>query len=65
MTLILEDPALPAIGDLKVEIAAIGVATLTTNGAYEGGRKLVPSRMFYPKPYPSSQRGTQRMLEAA
>src|SRR5215472_14534166 len=42
MTLILEDPALPAVGDLQVEVAAIGVAALTANASYEGGGKLVP-----------------------
>jgi len=42
MTLILEDPALAAVGNLQVEVAAIGVAALTTNASYEGGGKLVP-----------------------
>jgi hypothetical protein len=42
MTLILEDPALAAVGNLQVEIAAIGVAALTANASYEGGGKLVP-----------------------
>src|SRR5215469_10429481 len=42
MTLILEDPAFAAVGNLQVEVAAIGVATLTTNASYEGSGKLVP-----------------------
>src|SRR5262249_6704372 len=42
MTLILEDPALAAVGNLQVEVAAIGVAALTTDASYEGGGKLVP-----------------------
>src|SRR5215467_3729583 len=42
MTLILEDPTLAAVGNLQVEVAAIGVATLTANASYEGGGKLVP-----------------------
>jgi len=29
MTLILEDPALAAVGNLQVEVAAIGIAALT------------------------------------
>jgi hypothetical protein len=56
MTLILEDPAFAAVGNLQVEVAAIGVAALTTNAAYEGGRKLVPGRITYPEPYPGSSR---------
>jgi hypothetical protein len=42
MTLILEDPAFSAVGNLQVKVAAIGVATLTMNASYEGSRKLVP-----------------------
>ena len=42
MTLILEDPALAAVGNLQIEVAAIGVATLTANASDEGGGKLVP-----------------------
>src|SRR5215471_15003269 len=42
MTVILEDPAFAAVGNLQVEVAAIGVAALTTNASYEGGGKLVP-----------------------
>src|SRR5215469_10897280 len=42
ITLILEDPAFAAVGNLQVEVAAIGVAALTANAAYEGGGKLVP-----------------------
>src|SRR5262249_24391789 len=41
-TLILEDPALAAVGNLQVELAAIGVAALTANASHEGGGKLVP-----------------------
>src|SRR6516164_2531509 len=59
MTLILEDPTPAAVGNLQVEVAAIGVAALTTNASYEGGGKLVPgahevtpSPISYPKPYP-------------
>src|SRR5262245_33534745 len=48
MTLILEDPALTAVGNLQVEVATIGVAALTTNAAYEGGRKLVPGAHVLP-----------------
>src|SRR5262245_1110362 len=40
--LILEDPASAAVGHLEVKVATIGVATLTPNAAYKGGRKLVP-----------------------
>ena len=66
MTLILEDPALTAVGNLQVEVAAIGVAALTTNASYEGGGKLVPgARMTYPDPYPGLKRRTLRMVEAA
>ena len=50
MTLILEDPAFAAVGNLQVEVAAIGVATLTTNASYEGGGKLVPGAHDLPKP---------------
>src|SRR5262245_26855245 len=42
MTLILEDPAFAAVGNLQVEVAAIGVAALTANASYEGGGKLIP-----------------------
>src|SRR5262245_41313046 len=49
MTLILEDPALTAVGNLQVEVAAIGVATLTANASYEGGGKLVPGAHDLPK----------------
>jgi len=35
MTLILEDPALAAVGELQVEIAAIGIAALATNASHE------------------------------
>src|SRR6516225_410496 len=42
MPLILEDPASATVGDLQVQVAAIGVAALTTNASDEGGRKLVP-----------------------
>src|SRR5262249_57884850 len=34
MTLILEDPTPTAVGNLQVEVAAIGVAALTTNASY-------------------------------
>src|SRR5215475_13558399 len=50
MTLILEDPALTAVGNLQVEVAAIGVATLTANASYEGGGKLIPGAHDLPKP---------------
>src|SRR5262245_25154067 len=54
MTLILEDPALTAVGNLQVKVAGIGVAPLTTNASYEGGRKLVPgAHELYPATYPS------------
>src|SRR6516162_2757875 len=49
MTLILEDPALAAVGNLQVEVAAIGVAALTANASYEGGGKLVPGAHDLPK----------------
>src|SRR5262245_34026611 len=49
MTLILEDPALTAVGNLQVEVAAIGVAALTANASYEGGGKLVPGAHDLPK----------------
>src|SRR5262245_27737907 len=65
MTLILEDPALAAVGNLQVEVAAIGVAALTANASYEGGGKLVPGAHDLPKFYPSSKRCTLRMVEAA
>src|SRR5215831_8930588 len=42
MTLVLEDPAFAAVGNLEVEVAAIGVAALTTNASNEGGGKLIP-----------------------
>src|SRR6516165_893314 len=42
MPLILEDPASAAVGNLQVQVAAIGIAALTTNASDEGGRKLVP-----------------------
>src|SRR5262249_11599727 len=42
MTLILKDPAFAAVGHLQIEVAAIGVATLTTNASDEGSRKLIP-----------------------
>jgi hypothetical protein len=48
MTLILEDPALAAVGNLQVEVAAIGVAALTTNASYEGRGKLVPGAHALP-----------------
>jgi hypothetical protein len=53
MTLILEDPAFAAVGKLQVQVAAIGVATLTTNASYEGGGKLVPGA--HDLPYALSQ----------
>jgi hypothetical protein len=53
MTLILEDPAFAAVGNLQVEVAAIGVAALTTDASYEGGGKLVPGA--YDLPYALSQ----------
>src|SRR6516162_3116383 len=66
MTLILEDPAFAAVGNLQVEVAAIGVATFATNASYEGGGKLVPgAHDLYPEFYPSSKRRTLRMLEVA
>src|SRR5215510_14553917 len=55
MTLILEDPALAAVGNLQIEVAAIGVAALTANASYEGGGKLVPGAHDAPKLYPSSK----------
>jgi len=56
MTLILEDPAFAAVGNLQVEVAAIGVATLATNASYEGGGKLVSgAHDLYPEFYPSSK----------
>src|SRR5215470_186052 len=64
VTLILEDPAFAAVGNLQVEVAAIGVATLTANASYEGGGKLVPGAHDYPKLYPGSKRCTLRMVEA-
>src|SRR5262245_25933960 len=48
MTLILEDPTSAAVGNLQVKVATIGVAALTTNAAYEGGRKLVPGAHVLP-----------------
>jgi hypothetical protein len=42
ITLILEDPAFAAVGHLQVEVAAIGVAALTTNASYEGCGQLIP-----------------------
>jgi hypothetical protein len=42
MTLILEDPAFAAVAKLQKEVAAIGVAALTTNASYEGRGQLVP-----------------------
>src|SRR6516162_8259165 len=65
MTLILEDPALAAVGNLQVEVAAIGIAALTANASDEGGGKLVPGAHDLPKVYPGSKRCTQRMVEAA
>src|SRR6516165_9132883 len=66
MTLIVEDPAFAAVGNLQVEVAAIGVAGLTANASYEGGGKLVPgAHDLYPEFYPSSKRRTLRMLEVA
>jgi hypothetical protein len=64
MTLILEDPALTAVGNLQVEVAAIGVATLTANASYEGGGKLVPGalsqfRMMDPEDGRGDVRATQ------
>jgi len=70
MTLILEDPAFAAVGNLQVEIAAIGVATLTTNASYEGGGKLVPGAHDLPKAlsrfeavYPEDGRGGVRGVQ--
>src|SRR6516165_6895380 len=67
MTLILEDPALAAVGNLQVEVAAIGVAALTANASYEGGGKLVPGAHDLPKVlsrfkamYPEDGRGGVR-----
>src|SRR5215831_8242288 len=67
MTLILEDPALAAVGNLQVQVAAIGVAALTTNASYEGGRKLVPCAHHVPcalsllrTMYPEDGRGAVR-----
>ena len=64
---ILEDPALAAVGNLQVEVAAIGVAALTANAAYEGGGKLVPGAHDLPKAlsrfesmYPEDARGSLR-----
>src|SRR5262245_34627003 len=65
MTLILEDPALAAVGNLQVEVAAIGVAALTANASYEGGGKLVPGAHDLPRLYPGSNQCTPRMVEAA
>src|SRR5262249_30330629 len=48
VTLILEDPALAAVGNLQVEVAAIGVAALTANASYEAGGKLVPGAHLPP-----------------
>src|SRR5262245_15378374 len=62
MTLILEDPALAAVGNLQVEVAAIGIAALTANASYEGGGELVPGA--HPRLYPCSKRCTLRMVEA-
>ena len=42
MTLILKDPTFAAVGNLQVEVAAIGVAALMSNASYEGRGKLVP-----------------------
>jgi len=64
MTLILEDPAFAAVGNLQVEIAAIGVTAFLANASHEGGGKFVPSAYNYPKPYPSLRRWTLGMLGA-
>src|SRR6516162_8710100 len=64
MTLILEDPALAAVGHLQIEVAAIRVAALTANASYEGCGKLIPNAHYH-KPYPGSERSTLRMVEAA
>src|SRR5262245_45341105 len=70
MTLILEDPAFAAVGNLQVEVTAIGVAALTANASYEGGGKLVPGahglplalsqfQLMYPEDGRGGLRGAQ------
>src|SRR6516164_2302679 len=67
MTLILENPAFAAVGNLQVEVAAIGVEALTANASDEGGGKLVPGAHNLPTAlsrfeamYPEDGRGGVR-----
>src|SRR5262249_8824434 len=68
MTLILEDPAFAAVGNLQVEVAAIGVAALTANASYEGGGKLIPGAhdtlSSIPFPMMDPEEGRGRVREA-
>jgi len=65
MTLILEDPALAAIGNLQVQVAAIGVAASRRTLRTKDADSLFQARMIHPDFYPGYERRYVRMVEAA